>query len=240
MYLRGQMLAEGENYHVYNRGAHKHDIFTSDEDRERFLLLLYLYNTRDHVVMRDVLSKYSAKRFKGRGFAEIFKHEYSEKSLVDILAYTLMPNHFHLVLRSKTDNGIQQFLQKICGAYSMYFNARYDHSGTLFQGRYQSKRIDTESYFRYLFAYVHLNPLDLLQSDWKDKGIRCARKARLFLSEYRFSSFKDHIDERPERAILADELPDFFDAQDDLDELIKSETHRVHEKHAEYTKLRAL
>jgi putative transposase len=237
MQLRGQVLAEGENYHVYNRGAHKQPIFTSDEDHERFLLLLYLYNTHDHVVMRDVLSKYSAKRFKGHGFVEIFKHEHSDKSLVDILAYALMPNHFHLVLRPKEDNGIQQFLQKVCGAYSMYFNAKYDHTGTLFQGRYHAKLVDSEPYFRYLFAYVHLNPLDLLQSDWKKAGIRCAKKASSFLTDYRFSSFKDHMDKRPEGAILADELPDFFSSKDDIRDLIKCESERVHQSYEKFAKL---
>jgi putative transposase len=219
------MLAGGENYHIYNRGAHKQAIFTSEEDYRRFILLLYLYNTHHHVVMRDVISKYSAKRFKGQSLAETFKHEYSDKSLVDILAYSLMPNHFHLVLRAKEDTGIQQFLQKVCVAYSMYFNTKYGHSGTLFQGRYKSKHIDSESYFRYIFAYVHLNPLDLLQSDWKKAGIRCAKKARAFLSEYRYSSFRDRIGARPESAILADDLPDFLKDQNDLDELLRWESH---------------
>jgi putative transposase len=246
MHLRGQVLAGGENYHIFNRGANKQAIFTSDDDYQRFVLLLYLYNTHQHVVMRDVISKYSAKRFKGQGFIETFKHEYSDKSLVDILAYSLMPNHFHLVLRPKDDTGVQHFLQKVCVAYSMYFNTKYGHSGTLFQGRYKAKHLDTEPYFRYIFAYVHLNPLDLIQSDWKKAGIRCAKKARTFLTEYRYSSLQDHLGTRPESAILSDERPDFLTDQNDLDDLMKWEylpvldDETIDSKDAKPTKIRSL
>ncbi|HVM73298.1 MAG TPA: transposase [Candidatus Paceibacterota bacterium] len=228
MHLRGQVLAAGETYHVFNRGAHKQAICTSAADYERLLLLLYLYNTPERVVTRDVLSKYSTKRHKNACFTDIFRREYSEKSLVDILAYCLMPNHFHLIVRPKTDTSLQTFVQKVCVAYSMYFNTKYLHSGTIFQGRYKAVHVESDSQFRYLFAYVHLNPLDLLQSDWKEVGIRNERKARTFLSEYRYSSFLDASVERPQRAILAEEIPEFLKEQNDVEELMQWQQRIAH------------
>lgn len=215
------MLAEGENYHVYNRGAHKRAIFTCPDDYDRFQILLYLLNTKLPVVMRDVLVDY-----KGRSLADIFLEEPSDRSLVDILGYVLMPNHFHLVLRQKTPDGISRFMKKLCTAYSMYFNAKHEHSGVVFQGRYKAIHIDNESYFRYLFAYVHLNPYELMQSDWKDVGVKNHALARSFLSNYRHSSFRDYVgDARPESVILAQEnAPDFLRQQNDVEDLLEWES----------------
>ena len=214
------MLAEGENYHVYNRGAHKQAIFTSAEDYERFQILLYLLNGKFSILMRDILASY-----KGKPLRNIFIEEPSDRSLVDILGYALMPNHFHLVLRQKVDDGVSRFMQKLCTAYSMYYNEKYDHSGVLFQGRYKRKHIDDESYFRYIFSYIHLNPLELLQKDWEKKGIKNPVRARAFLAKYHFSSFPDYTgDPRPENSILADrDIPDFLKDQNDLEEMLKWE-----------------
>jgi len=102
--LRKTALAVGETYHVYNRGAHKQSIFTSEGDYQRFLLLLHLCNQLGPLDFRRLLSKY-----KGRSFADIFEEEKNEQSLVEILAYSLMPNHFHVVLRQKDEGGITTF-----------------------------------------------------------------------------------------------------------------------------------
>jgi putative transposase len=219
MHLRGQVLAEGEHYHVFNRGAHKQAIFTSEEDYDRFQILLYLLNTKLPVVMKDIIPNY-----QGRSLANVFIEEPSDRSLVDILGYALMPNHFHLILRQRAENGISRFMKKLCTAYSMYFNVQHEHSGVVFQGRYKANHIDNEPYFRYIFAYVHLNPFDLMQSDWKDVGIRNRALARSFLCNYRHSSLCDYIGAniRPEYAILSREsVPDFLKTQNDVEELLK-------------------
>jgi putative transposase len=212
------MLAEGENYHVFNRGAHKQAIFTCHEDFDRFQALLYLFNTKLPVVMRDILIEY-----KNRDISDIFLEEPCDRSLVDILGYALMPNHFHLILRQRSKSGISRFMRKVCTAYSMYFNAKYDHSGCIFQGRYKAKHINSDAYFRYIFSYVHLNPFDILQPDWKDVGVKNRALARKFISNYRHSSLCDYVgNERPERVILTrEDIPDFLKEQNDVEELLK-------------------
>ena len=195
-------LSTGEVYHVYNRGAHKQKVFTSPIDYARFQLLLYLGNAKDPVHMGNLLSKY-----KGPTFIKIYQeHDISkEEKLVDILAYSLLPNHFHLVLKQKVNGGISLFLKKVATAYSMYFNGKYDHSGTLFQGRFKSSHVDTPEYLRWLFAYVYLNAADLCKEN-------ALSKKTTFLRQYRYSSLPDALDEgRPERSIVAIEtlLTDF-------------------------------
>ncbi|KKW35794.1 MAG: hypothetical protein UY84_C0001G0211 [Candidatus Adlerbacteria bacterium GW2011_GWA2_54_12] len=214
-------FAVGEMYHLYNRGAHKQSIFTTDSDYKRFLLLLHLSNSDCRVDVRETLRKY-----EGFDSAVIFKEEKPDKSLVDIFAYCLMPNHFHLVLREKKECGISKFTRKVFTGYSMYFNILHKHSGIIAQGAFKSRHVDDEPYFRYIFAYVHLNPLSLVFPDWEKIGITDGNTARNFLHSYRYSSFYDYISgNRPEGAVLSsDQAPDFLRTQNDLEELLKSYT----------------
>jgi len=215
---RDAAFANGEYYHIFNRGAHRLDIFRRDEDYKRFLLLLHVGNTAQRVDLRAILRKY-----KGQTFANVLEGETPDKSLVDISAYCLMPNHFHLVIKQKTDKGITAFLRKVLTAYSMYFNLVHGHSGVLSQGAFKSRHINSEPYFRYIFSYVHLNPLALLLPDWEENGIKEHLVARSFLAGYSYSSFYDYsIKARPETKILAfEEAPTFLTTQNDLEELLR-------------------
>ena len=167
--------------------------------------------------MRDLLA-----RNRGRSLVELYK-EKSDKSLVDILAYCLIPNHFHLVLRQKSKDGITKFMNRIGTAYSMYFNTKYRHSGVLFQGRFKSVHIDSEQYFRYIFSYIHLNPIELVESSWKEKGIDDLARVKDFVNKYSYSSFLDYSAvARPPKEILAfNEAPDFLRSQNDLEDFLR-------------------
>ena len=217
--LRRTALAVGETYHIYNRGAHKQFIFADEMDYARFLLLLYVANHSERIRLSDLLEEYP-----GPSWIQILSDIQTDKSLVDILAYSLMPNHFHLVLRQKTENGCTIFMKKVATAYAMYFNLKHDHSGVLFQGRFKSSHIGNEAYFRYIFSYVHLNLLDLVEPGWKENGIKKVEAARKFVNTYPYSSFQDYVtNERPHRKILAwDEAPPFLKEMNDFEDLIKN------------------
>ena len=217
--LRDAPFIDGEYYHVFNRGAHKIDIFLEEKDYERFQLLLHLANNRDGVNLRNIFIKY-----KGKPISAIFESEIPDKGLVEVLAYCLMPNHFHLVLRQKSENGISSFLKRLLTGYSMYFNLTNEHSGTLFQGPAKSRLVDNEAYFRYIFAYVHLNPLALIGYEKQKHSIE-KTKMREFLNSYPYSSFYDYnVANRPEKTVLAlDSVPDFLKASNDLEDLLRWE-----------------
>lgn len=133
-----------------------------------------------------------------------------------------MPNHFHLVLHEKEEGGIAKFILKICTAYSMYFNKKYKHSGSLFQGPYQATHLDTDIYFKYMYAYSHLNPIKLVESSWKEKGVSDLDKTKEFLLDYKYSSYLDYIGvKRPEAKILNKEaFPEYFSEKKDFEDFI--------------------
>jgi putative transposase len=105
-----------------------------------------------------------------------------------------MPNHFHLLIKSNVDDGISIFLKKVCTGYSMYFNQKYNRSGTLFQGRFKSTFVSDDLYLKYLFHYIHLNPIKLIRGEenWREDGIKNFVKVKEFLNRYKYSSFTDY------------------------------------------------
>ena len=120
----------------------------------------------------------------------------SRKLLVKILAFCLMPNHFHLLLQQVKDGGIIKFMQKLGTGYTMYFNKVYERVGSLFQGRFKAVLVNQESHFIHLPYYIHCNPLDLKFPEWRNYGGSTSidwRGAVGFLEKYRWSSYLDYI-----------------------------------------------
>jgi putative transposase len=198
---RAFTFAPGEFYHLYNRGADKRNIFLTRGDRDRFLALLYLANQPGAVDLK----------IQGRTLVEILEPRQGEP-LVEVAAYCLMPNHFHLLVREHADGGISKFMQKVTTGYTMYFNKRNDRSGVLFQGKFKATHVDDDRYLRYLISYIHLNPVKLIDPGWKDTGITDRTQAEHFLRAYTASSYLDYLrNDRPEGVILSMQaLPEYF------------------------------
>ncbi|MEK7146649.1 MAG: transposase [Patescibacteria group bacterium] len=115
------------------------------------------------------------------------------KLLVDILAFCLMPNHYHLLLSPRIENGISKFMKKMNMGYAKYFNEKYQRKGALFEGRYKSIAIKNETHFIHLPFYIHLNPLDLISPEWRKRELTNYKKAIEFLESYRWSSHLDYL-----------------------------------------------
>ncbi|MFA6601994.1 MAG: transposase [Candidatus Paceibacterota bacterium] len=184
------MRIVGEYYHVYNRGAHKAQIFHDTSDYHRFISLLYVANDT-----KRLLPDWCLKN--------IWQAD-SKECLVSIFAYCLMPNHFHLGLQENCDDGIKKFLRKICTAYAMYYNCKYKHSGTIFQGSAKSKYVNRDEYLRYLIQYIHLNPFGIEEPElMKSAKSEYLEQAIEYSKTYEFSSYRDYLGElRPQNLIL--------------------------------------
>lgn len=147
-------------YHVYNRGVDKRVIFQDEQDYAVFLdfLKYALSNRSESDEPFDPSSLSEAERFNFRrlGLADD----------LDLVAFCLMPNHFHLLAYQHSIEGITKLMRSVATGYSMYFNKKYDRSGTLFQGRYKASKIDSDSYWDHISRYIHLNPKDL-GVDWR-------------------------------------------------------------------------
>ena len=197
--MRKNELACDNIYHIYNRGVEKRLLFLNNNDYSRFIQGLVIFN--------DIKP---ALNFKYK-IDKIENSAKKKKPLVNILAFCLMPNHFHLLLQPREDNGITKFMRKLCVGYANYFNLKYQRVGSLFQGKFKSVLIDDESQFTYIPYYVHLNPLDLIYSDWRNKGINEPKKALDFLGSYKWSSYRDYIGKRNFPFVIhKDLLNEFF------------------------------
>src|SRR3989338_2817578 len=167
MSIRSASFAVGEYYHLYNRGNSKQVIFRDKEDYYRFITLLYTCNGVNN--FRNFLVQNTKE--KDPYLFERGKH------LVSIGAFVLMPNHFHILITEKEGNGVSKFMQKLSTAYVMYYNNKYERTGGLFEGKFKSQHLADDRYLKYIFSYIHLNPIKLLQKDWKEIDIKNKTKA---------------------------------------------------------------
>ncbi len=176
-------------YHIYNRGVEKRHIFQDNQDYYRFIHYLYEFNDINHIINL-------------RTRAEIFKKSHSlntestvSKLFVDILCFCLMPNHFHLLLKQRVENGISYFMQKVGTGYTMYFNQKNKRTGRLFQNTFKAKLIDSDGYLLHLSRYIHLNPIGIIKPNWKEEGILDSEWDEIdkFLKKYKWSSYLDYI-----------------------------------------------
>ncbi|MGC8880810.1 MAG: transposase [Minisyncoccia bacterium] len=140
-----------------------------------------------------------------------------------------MPNHYHLLLIPKTEDGILKFIRKVDIGYAKYFNLKYQRKGVLFESRYKAIEIKEESHFIHLPYYLHCNPLDLIQSGWRKGEIKNYKKAINFLENYRWSSHLDYLGKRNfplviERKILLDFFGGEKDYKDNLYNWLKDKT----------------
>ena len=186
--MRGIKFIEGKIYHIYNRGVEKRDIFLDDEDYFRFIHDLFEFNDEE---LATIL--YYKKPFIQLYETKSHRVDHKRKLIVEILVFTLMPNHFHLVLRQRRENGISEFMHRLGVGYSMYFNQKYERNGSLFQGSYKAVLVKNEAHFIHLPYYIHLNPLDLKFPEWRNKEIKSYKETMRFLENYRWSSFPDYI-----------------------------------------------
>ena len=198
--IRRISFSEHEFYHVYNRGTDKRTIYQSPADYQRFLELLFLANSSESFNVRDLREKYK----------EVYDHDRGDQ-LVAIGAYCLMPNHFHLLVTPLVDQGLTKFMGKLMTGYSMYFNKKYDRTGALFEGRFKAKHADSDEYLKYLFSYIHLNPIKL-QSDSIQEGLSLSDKSFTFVKDFEYSSLSSYFGQTASKNVILqrEAFPDYF------------------------------
>ena len=185
--MKRPIFVNGEFYHIYNRGVDKRNIFSDQIDLARFFESMTEFNS-----VKPIGSIYE-NSFLGFDIREKRK----SKKLVEIICYCLNPNHYHFILRQISDSGISEFMKRLGGGYTWYFNNRYKRGGALFQGLFKVKHIDANKYLLHLSAYVNLNnrvhklggeTAKLSKSSWKEyiggtEDIYCEK--RLILNQFK-------------------------------------------------------
>jgi len=184
---------------VYNRGVDERPVFMDDPDRELFVTLLLILNDADVISpCRQMLLNTTSSVVGG------------VHRLVNLIAFCLMNNHYHLVLQEVVEGGISKFMQRLGTAYTMYFNEKYDRSGSLFQGRFKSRYIEDEKYLMSVVDYTHINPV----SHKKNGEQSFERRASdlQILDAYQWSSYGDYCGKGLHPGLLQREvLLDYLD-----------------------------
>mgnify|MGYP001597938512 CR=1 FL=1 len=184
--MRNIPIIAGEIYHIYNRGVEKRNIFMENADYFRFIHDLYEFNNEERVFNLGY-------HFKPKSIATGLQYIKPRKLLVEILAFALMPNHYHLLIRPKTDTATAEFMKKINGGYAHYFNKKHQRTGVLFQGKFKAVLLESNSHLMHMPFYIHCNPLDLVMPEWREGKLPNTKDALHFLENYRWSSFPDYI-----------------------------------------------
>ena len=213
MSARKVVFEVGEFYHLYNRGNDKRKIFLTNNDYQRFICSLYAANSSSPIHLSD-LRQWSK---------QVWKQE-RKKVLVNIGAYCLMPNHFHLLIKERGAGGITAFMQKLLTSYSSYFNLKHGRTGKLFEGYFKATHVDNDAYLKYLYSYIHLNPVKISNPNgWPTKIIQNIGVAESFLNDYPYSSYQDYLGhQRQEKVILNPKaFPDYFDNKIDFKSFIE-------------------
>lgn len=194
--MRKTLFSNNHFYHIYNRGVDKRKIFNSDNDRFRFLKTLQILNDTKatYLDLRLVLNPIVNQSLA------LTKDE-ERNPWVRIHAFCLMPNHFHFLIEQATDKGITKFLHKISTSYTKYFNLKNKRTGRLFEGTFKAILIEKDEYLLHLSRYIHLNPIELVEPKWKEKGIKNFKKIKKFLKEYKWSSYPFYTGEKTWRTI---------------------------------------
>lgn len=187
---RKLVFANGEIYHIFNRGVEKRPTFTNKRDLKRAVETLSYYRFANASLRFSFFIRLEKEQ------QALALKRLSISKRVDILAYCLMPNHFHFLLRQTRGNGISKFAADFTNSYTKYFNTKYKRVGPLFQGLFKAVHIDTDEQLLHVSRYIHLNPVSSFLITAEE------------LEKYEWSSYPKYINK---------ENPDFIDKNTVLD-----------------------
>ncbi len=175
---RQGLIYPGEYYHVFNRGNNKQIICYDTRDYAR---LLFLILTCQSPSTFDHLGRHVSHYIK-HGTLKITQKQHREMvntRYVELVGFSIMPNHFHILVYEKDEDGIMRYLHRVQTAYAKYINIRYDKKGHLFQGPYKAVHVSSNVQLLHTSAYIHMNPVEI-------HGVNIPEK-------FQWSSFQDYI-----------------------------------------------
>lgn len=215
--MRKIKIAPGEHYHIFNRAVNKQVIFHNVGDYYRFLfLILYFQSPLVFQQLGRLVKNFVRSR------ALDIRDEVKKKRTVELIAFCIMPNHFHLIVKELEEGGIAIYMQRILTAYSKYYNTKYGKSGHVFQGPYRAVHIKDDRQLLHLSAYIHRNSREI--SKWLDKE-----------DQYQWSSCQDFVGEnRWGDLLLPSIILEQFKNKKKYHEFVKTNTAKLLESELEH------
>lgn len=197
MPIKRPPLVTGEIYHVVIRAVEGLNLFRDKQDYWRMIRNLYEFNDEKPVISTLRVREHKAKKAgKVTGNVLVSLRDRRREVLVEILAFCLMPNHIHLLIRQIRDGGVSKLMRKIGAGYSAYYNQKYKRSGHVFGGRYRIVHITNDNQLKAVFVYIHTNPVAIICPHWKEEGIKIkdlGKVTKFLEEEYRWSSYPDYL-----------------------------------------------
>jgi len=193
-------FVNGEIYHIVLRRAGNELFFGDIDDYYRGVFYIYECNTTKLIKIRErrkarAKFKETLKKIKEKEIKKGLMWKDERDRLVEVLAFCLMPNHIHLLVRQLKEGGISKFIQKIASGYASYFKNKYGIKlkGHFFQDRFEAVHVKTDEQLKVVFVYIHTNPISLIEPKWKEYGIEKPEKVIKFVENYKWSSYSDYI-----------------------------------------------
>lgn len=186
---------ENGYYHIYNRGVEKRIIFIDQQDYNVFLSYLkeYLLPKDEEGLFRKLSDPATTLTERKKIYKMIRMNNFSEE--ITLLAFCLMPNHFHFFIKQKSKGSIDRLMNSLGTRYTMYFNKKYDRVGSLYQGVYKAVSIIREPQFIYLSKYIHKQALSF-------QGLALKRALP--------SSYGEYVGERKTKWVNPEEILSYF------------------------------
>lgn len=177
MPYRKTPLVVNQFYHIFNRSIARQPIFKTIRDYQRMMQTIGYYRYPKPPLRFSFFDRLPLDK------KEVFMKELTvtKTPMLEIISYSLMPNHFHFLLRPLVTKGISHFVRNIQHSYSKYFNVKNDRSGSLFQGMFKAVLIETEEQLVHVARYIDLNPVTAYLIEIDE------------LENYPWTSFSDHI-----------------------------------------------
>ncbi len=148
-------LVSGYYYHIYNRGIDKSTIYYSHRDYKRFMHTLWYYRYSNLTCSYRRFSSELTIEDRNALTKDLIS---TNKKMVDVITYCLMPNHYHIIVKQLVDGGVSKYIGNVQNSYARYFNTRRNRDGSVFSSRFKNKLIETDESLKHLIRYVLLNP----------------------------------------------------------------------------------
>ena len=166
--MRILKIVPGEYYHIFNRATIKQVIFHDFGDYARFLfLILYLQAPIKILHIGRLVKDFTKCCGQSSALTTGYEEEVMKKRMIELVAFCLMPNHFHLIIKGLEEGGIATYMHRVLTAYAKYYNTKYNKSGHVFQGPYRAVHIKDDRQLLYLSTYIHRNPSEIFK--WRYK-----------------------------------------------------------------------
>lgn len=213
--MRKTLFVPGEYYHIYNRTIQNTPDFKDNKQAERLAQSFLISNSTNSSRAFQFL-----RNNKNASLEDALKITKEGEKLVDILCYSIMPDHYHLLIKELKENGISSFIRKCNISIAKYVNIKNDRRGALFEGRFNAKHISDNNYLRHLSLYINLNPLDIISGrEWRIGELKDWLSKKGKLINYPWSSARAFLDDEYDDPIISgtEIILDQFDNRKDYE-----------------------